>query len=78
MAEIKGLLQAKTFWGIVIILLVPILRRLGVDLNDTTGTAIADDMVTLVGAIFAIYGRVAAKATINTHSVKTTLIGGAT
>lgn len=74
--SIKGLLQSKTFWGIVVVLLIPLLKRVGVDLNDATGTEIAGDMVQLVGAVLAIYGRVVASKTVDTSSVKTLLIGG--
>ena len=76
MKGMKGLLQSKTFWGVLVVVLIPVLQRVGIDIDDVTGTEIAGELVTLAGAALALYGRVTAKKKISTKSVKTALVGG--
>jgi hypothetical protein len=55
----KSILESKTFWGLVIGLLVPFAAKHGY-IVDPTGTA--TDLSTAVGAALALYGRVSASA----------------
>lgn len=54
----KDLLQSKTAWGTIIGFAALIAHQLGFDIGDQTG--IVNDIVGLIGAALAIYGRVTA------------------
>ena len=53
----KSILESKTFWGLVIAILVPTAAKHGI-IIDPTGTA--TDLSTAIGAILALYGRFSA------------------
>lgn len=72
----KGLLQSKTFWGVVVLLLVPLLRRAGLDIGDAAGSEIAGDLVAIAGGAVAIWGRVSASKPIAKRSIKAAFMGG--
>ena len=59
--DAKHFLDSRTIQGVLILLLPTALRRLGIVLDDAGVQAIAGDLVELLGAALAIYGR--AKAT---------------
>jgi len=64
--ETKGLLGSKTVWGVLIMLLGPlVLRWTGIDLSSETGVELADKLPELVGAFLAIYGRAKADGRID-------------
>lgn len=58
----KSLLQSKTFWGAVLAILWFILKKFDIDLVWTED--LVNDILQVVGMLFAIYGRVVAKETI--------------
>ena len=67
MFEQKNVFASKTIWGGVIALLPPALSLMGFDLSPSDVQGIAghvDAIVSGVGGLIAIYGRVTAKKTI--------------
>lgn len=58
MDEVKGMLQSKTIWGAFIAVAATVAQMSGWDLGDTNG--LAEQIVALVGAVIAIWGRVTA------------------
>jgi len=56
--DVKGLLQSKTVWGVIVMVLATLTPRLGLDIGDQTG--LVADITALIGAILAIYGRIKA------------------
>lgn len=58
MEDVKGILQSKTVWGVIVMVLATLTPRLGLDIGDQTG--LVTDITALIGAILAIYGRVKA------------------
>lgn len=56
----KGLLESKTVWGVLVALLGSFASRYGVDVCGADTTATAGDIATLAGSALAIYGRVRA------------------
>lgn len=56
--ETKGLLMSKTVWGAIIAIGATIAKTAGFDIGDTEG--LVNDIVVLVGAVIAMYGRVKA------------------
>ncbi len=56
--ETKGLLMSKTVWGAIIAIGATIAKMTGFDIGDTEG--LVNDIVVLVGAVIAMYGRVKA------------------
>lgn len=64
--ETKGLLQSKTFWGVVVMAIAGVLRPIfGIVLPEETQQAIAHDLTVAAGAFLAIWGRIAASAKID-------------
>lgn len=63
MKDVKSFLRSKTIWGAVIAVAPPVLNLLG---YSVTGADVAqvsgsiDSIVTAVGALLAVYGRVTA------------------
>ena len=66
MEGVKGILQSKTIWGVVVMLLAQVLKRNGVEVDEA---GLLNDMVSLVGTVLAVYGRVTAKTTITAAPV---------
>ena len=61
MDETKSLLASKTFWGIMICLLAPVLSKLGLRVSDdATIQMVAETLTSTLGAVVAIYGRITA------------------
>lgn len=58
MEDNKSIFLSKTFWGAALAILAVGLKYTGLELGPMEG--FADDMVILVGAGFAVYGRVKA------------------
>ena len=58
MTDIKGMLQSKTIWGALIAGAAIVLNMFHINLGDASG--FADDIVGLIGAVLAIYGRITA------------------
>ncbi len=56
--ETKNLLQSKTVWGALVAVIGAIMSAFGFDTGILQG--IDGEVVTLIGGILAIYGRVAA------------------
>jgi hypothetical protein len=57
--ETKGLLTSKTIWGAVIAIAATVLKIAGYDIGgDTAG--LVNDIVALIGAGIAFYGRIKA------------------
>lgn len=54
----KGLLESKTIWGVLIALLGSVATRYGVDICGGDTAATAGDLTTLAGSALAVYGRV--------------------
>ena len=50
----KSILESKTFWGIVVALVMPTLAKHGV-IVDPSG--LTTDIVTAAGGVLAVYGR---------------------
>ena len=50
----KSILESRTFWGLVVGLVIPIAAKHGI-IVDPTG--VATDLSTAVGGILALYGR---------------------
>lgn len=60
-AKSKGLFQSKTFWGVVLMLFAGGAKSwLGIDLDELTQEDITTEVITIVGSILAIWGRVKA------------------
>jgi hypothetical protein len=63
MNDVKGILLSKTFWGIVLMLLAKFVPHLaGISAEDVVEVVSA--VLTAVGAVVALIGRITAKATI--------------
>lgn len=58
MDDTKNFLTSKTIWGAMIALIATILQIMGFDSTGMNGTA--EEIVTIVGAAMAIYGRIKA------------------
>jgi hypothetical protein len=56
MNNIKGLLQSKTIWGVLITISATVAQMAGWDIGNTDG--LAEQIVALIGAGIAFYGRV--------------------
>jgi len=63
--DAKGLLQSKTVWGVILMVFAFFAPKLGLDLNAETQSVISDQLVTIVGAVLAIIGRVNASKDVN-------------
>lgn len=64
MDETKQWYQSKTVWGALIAILASLLPAMGMELDDGTQGQLADNLVSLAGAIgglVAIYGRLTAE-----------------
>lgn len=56
--EVKGLLESKTFWGIVVMLFGVVINKWAhIDIDELTQSAITNDLLTMAGAGLAIWGR---------------------
>lgn len=53
----KSLFTSKTFWGAIISIAAVGLKFFGIELSDG---GFAEDIVALIGALLAVYGRVKA------------------
>lgn len=58
MTDIKGALQSKTIWGALLAGAAIALNLFHINLGDANG--FADDIVGLIGASLAVYGRIKA------------------
>lgn len=58
MDDTKNFLTSKTIWGAMIALIATMLQIMGFDSTGMNGTA--EEIVTIVGAAMAIYGRIKA------------------
>lgn len=56
--EVKSAVQSKTMWGAVLALVATAAKIAGYDIGDPS--LYVNDIVTLVGVVFAMYGRVTA------------------
>ena len=64
MDEVKSFLASKTIWGAVIAILPQLLALFGLQISAADAQGIAghaDTIVSAVGGLLAIYGRVTAK-----------------
>lgn len=61
MEGVKGILQSKTVWGIAVMVIAQVLKRNGVEVDEA---GLLNDLMSAVGTILAIYGRVTASSTI--------------
>lgn len=64
MNDIKQWHQSKTVWGALIAILASLLQTMGIDLDSGAQSQLADNLVSLAGAIgglVAIYGRLTAE-----------------
>ncbi|MBF0415610.1 MAG: hypothetical protein HQL79_07560 [Magnetococcales bacterium] len=59
--EEKSLHQSRTFWGVVIVLLSALAPSLGLEVDQGSLTSIANQIVAVVGAFLAVYGRIKAE-----------------
>lgn len=66
MEGVKGILQSKTIWGVVVMIVAQILKRNGVEVDEA---GLLNDLVSLVGTVLAVYGRVTAKTAITAAPV---------
>ena len=55
MNEVKSFLESKTIWGAFVALIPTLTAVLGFDMGAT-----ADNVVTIAGLVFVIYGRIVA------------------
>lgn len=63
MVDEKPWFMSKTIWGSLIAVIAALVTSIGITIDGTTQSAIAESAVQLVGAlssIFAIYGRLSA------------------
>lgn len=70
MNDIKQWYSSKTIWGALIAITASVLKMRGFELGAADQSAIADGLVSIVGAaggLLAVYGRVTASATISAH-----------
>ena len=56
----KGLLQSKTFYGVLMMALPVVLGWFGLTLADAQMQLVAEQIVQIVGAVLAVYGRIKA------------------
>ena len=56
----KSILESKTFWGMILILVSPMLAKNGIHIGDAT--LAADDISKLIGAALTLYGRFSASS----------------
>jgi hypothetical protein len=64
MEETKQWYRSKTVWGALIAILAALLPSMGMELDDSAQGQLADNLVSLAGAIgglVAIYGRLTAE-----------------
>jgi uncharacterized protein (DUF697 family) len=67
MNDVKSFIASKTVWGAGIAILPQVLSLFGIEISPADAQGIAshvDGVVTAVGALLAIYGRVTAKKAI--------------
>lgn len=67
MDDMKHWYMSKTVWGALISLGASLLHVVGIDLGAADQTAIADSLVTIIGALgglLALYGRLTADVAI--------------
>lgn len=62
--DTKTLLTSKTFWGVVITALAGAFPHFGIPMAEDSALIIADKIALIVGALFAVYGRITAEKTI--------------
>lgn len=60
----KGLIASKTFYGVVVAILPVLLRMFHIQLMDADVQLVAENIVSIAGAAFAIYGRMKASKSI--------------
>ena len=60
--DTKSILESKTFWGMMMILISPMLAKNGIHIGDAT--LAADDLSKLVGAALTLYGRFSATSSV--------------
>jgi hypothetical protein len=58
MYDFKSLIESKTIWGAFLAVAATLAQLAGYDIGDTNG--LANEIVTIAGALFAIYGRIVA------------------
>lgn len=64
--EGKTLWESKTFWGVVVMVFASLAEPLfGIRLSEAAQSDIAEQVMTMVGAAIAIYGRVVAQERID-------------
>ncbi len=63
-ARSKGLLQSKTFYGVVVVAVAWGFKSMGLEVADPAIQATAENVIALLGAALAIYGRVKAETKI--------------
>ena len=56
--QVKGILQSVTFWGVTVSIFGAFFPTLA--LTDTETASIVQGIVTVIGTVIAIYGRVTA------------------
>lgn len=61
-AEPKFALRSKTIIGIILVVLPVFAKFAGIALEDADAQAVAEPVVTLLGALIALWGRITAKA----------------
>ena len=55
--DVKGILQSKTIWGIIISIVAIFLKRKGIEVDET---GLVNDFIAAAGSILAVYGRITA------------------
>lgn len=71
MIHLKNWYSSKTIWGALISIVASVLHFASIDLGTTDKSQLVDAVVNIAGALgglLAVYGRVTAKATINSVS----------
>ena len=61
----KGLIQSKTWWGVMLMGLPMVFKWFGWELSDAGAQELANQAVIVVGGLLAIYGRVKASKPIS-------------
>ena len=56
--EAKSILESKTFWGMILVLISPMLAKSGLHIGDVN--LAADNLSEIIGAALALYGRISA------------------
>jgi hypothetical protein len=67
MEDTKSIFLSRTFWGVVLAVLMPLLRKFGLEFDDRATQDLVEAITVAVGGLLAIYGRVKAsrKATVS-------------